>query len=81
MKIKTGKTIEEFRATVNECKGEVWLTSNKGDKINLKSIVSQYVAIGALLDVEGDNLELYCSKREDEERFFKFFNENPEVLS
>ena len=80
MKLANIKEVDNFLKTVNECTGDVWLESVDGDKINLKSKLSQYIAISALISCESDKLELFCSKTEDEERFFKFFNENPEVL-
>ena len=46
----------------------------------MKSLLTQYVAIGALLGEKGDELELFCSSKEDEVKFLKFFNENPEVM-
>lgn len=55
------------------------MNSTEGDVFNLKSRLSQYVAIGALLGDEGDYLELFCDEREDEAHFFKFFGEHPEV--
>lgn len=80
MKLANIKEVNDFLKTVDECTGSVWLESTDGDKINLKSKLSQYVAITALISCEADKLELFCSKHEDEERFFKFFRENPEVL-
>ena len=80
MKLTNITEIDNFIKTINECDGDVWLESVHGDKINLKSRLSQYVAINALISCEAENLELFCSKHEDESRFFKFFNENPEVL-
>lgn len=80
MKLANIKEVNDFLKTVNECKGSVWLESTDGSKINLKSRLSQYVAISALISVESDNLELFCSLPEDEAMFFKFFNKNPEVL-
>ena len=80
MKLANIKEVNNFLRTVDECTGDVWLESIDGDKINLKSKLSQYVAISALISCEADKLELFCSKHEDEERFFKFFKENPEVL-
>lgn len=80
MKIRKVKEVNEFLEAVNKCKGEVWLESLEGDRLNLKSTLSQYVAIGALLSERGDSLELFCGKRSDEVNFFKFFNENPKVL-
>lgn len=80
MRLTNVSEVYNFINVVNECSGDVWLESIDGSKINLKSKLSQYIAIGALISVEGDNLELYCSKKEDEARFFKFFNDNPNVL-
>lgn len=80
MRLTNISEVDSFIRTVNECKGDVWLESADGDKINLKSKLSQYIAIRALISIEGDNLELFCSIPEDEAKFFKFFNEHPEVL-
>ena len=44
MKIKNIKNVETFLEVVNGCKGEVTLTSVYGDKYNLKSALTQYVA-------------------------------------
>lgn len=80
MKLANIKEVNNFLRTVDECTGDVWLESVDGDKINLKSKLSQYVAISALISCEADKLELFCSNQEDEMRFFDFFYENPEVL-
>lgn len=80
MKLANIKEVDNFINTVNECTGDVWLESIDGSKINLKSKLSQYIAISALISCEGDYLELFCSHIEDEARFFKFFHENPKVL-
>ena len=80
MKIKSAKNIKEFLAVANSCNGHVWLESHWGDRFNLKSELSQYVAAAALIEEKGDYLELYCQLREDEEKFLKFFHENPGIL-
>ncbi len=80
MKIKNIKNVGTFLAVVNECKGEVTLTSVYGDKYNLKSALTQYVAIAALLGDHGEELELWCTDNDDEKKFFKMFNEHPEML-
>ena len=80
MKIKNIKNVETFLAVVNECKGEVTLTSVYGDKYNLKSALTQYVAVAALLGDHGEELELWCTDKDDEKKFFKMFNELPEML-
>lgn len=80
MKLTKISQVEDFLAAVNACKGSVTLTSIYGDKYNLKSLLTQYVAIGALLGEKGDELELFCSLPEDEAMFIKFFREHPETL-
>ena len=80
MRLTNISEVDNFIKTVNECNGDVWLESIDGDRINLKSRLSQYVAVSALISIEGDNLELYCSLPEDEAKFFKFFKNNPNVL-
>lgn len=80
MRLTNINEVNKFINLVNECKGDVWLESVDGDKINLKSKLSQYVAISALLSIEGDHLDLYCSSPEDEMKFIGFFREHPDTL-
>ena len=70
MKIFNEKELNSFLEAVNCAK----------DCLNLKSTLARYVAIGELLGEHGDELELFCDDRNDEQLFFKFFRENPEVL-
>lgn len=80
MQLVSPKDVEDFKRVVSECEGDVCLVSNEGDRFNLKSTLSVYTAIGALLSERSADLELYCSRREDEQRFLKFFYEHPETL-
>ena len=80
MKITKRVHVEKFKEAVGKCSGPVWLTSTDGDQYNLKSYLSQYVAIGALLSDHGDELELWCGNKEDEANFRMFFAECPEVI-
>ena len=50
MKLKNIDQVHEFLKVVNECEGDVYLTSQYGDKYNLKSKLSQYIAVAALLE-------------------------------
>lgn len=79
MKIRNITQLNDFIAAVNHCQGGVWLESAEGDKFNLKSQFSQYIALGALLTENGENLELFCSQPEDEKNFFDFLWNHPEV--
>ena len=80
MKLTKTTEVEAFRAAINACRGDVWLETPDGDRFNLKSLFSQYIALGAMLEMNGDELELFCALREDQVHFFKFFREYPEVL-
>lgn len=80
MKLKTNIEVQDFLKAVDRCAGNVYLLSEQGDRLNLKSVISRYVSVGKLLSEEGDNLELFCDKREDEQNFFSFFNTHPNVV-
>ena len=79
MKLKNEIEITDFLAAVKQAKGEVWLESTQGDRYNLKSTLSRYVAIGALIENHGDELELFCSSG-DEGLFYNFFEKHPDTL-
>lgn len=79
MRLYNMTELNEFMAIVNACEGSVWLESNAGDKFNLKSNLSQYIAFGALLEQKGAELELFCSSREDEAKFIAFFGKHPQT--
>lgn len=77
MKLTNITEVDNFLNTVNECSGSVWLESTEGDKINLKSKLSQYIAISALISCEADKLELFCSLPESSSssmRIQRFYN-------
>lgn len=80
MKLHNIKEVNEFMAAADKCNGGVRLESPYGDVYNLKSKLSQFVAVGELLKEYGDELELFCDDPNDEKYFFKFFNENPGVV-
>lgn len=80
MRLTNSREIAEFRQAIAQCVGDVWLEDMEGNKFNLKSVLSQYIALGELLQEKGENLELFCSVRADEKYFLKFFYENPNVL-
>ena len=79
MKFTNATEVRDFMSTVENCKGTVWLASPMGDKFVLNSEFSRYVAMAALLEDKGEQLELFCQLSEDREKFFKFFDKHPEV--
>lgn len=80
MQLHNTEEIQAFKEAIEKCKGEVWLESRWGDRYNLKSILSQYVALGALLNEQGEELELYCQFDNDERHFYQFFKNHPDTL-
>lgn len=80
MKLRNIEDVEGFLGAVEKCKSDVWLESPYGDKYNLKSKLSQYIAMGKLLSTSGDSLELFCADSADEHHFYKFFYTHPGVL-
>ena len=72
MKLQNIHEVEEFRNVVHQCKGRVYLESQEGDIFNLKSAMSEYIALGRLLSEQGDSLELFASNREDEGLLLNF---------
>lgn len=80
MRLKSSKEIKAFEEAINKSRGQVWLETPDGDKLNLKSLYCKYIAIDRMLEDRGEDLELYCQFKEDEMNFFKFFNKYPDVL-
>lgn len=80
MKLKNIDQVNELISAVDECKGDVFITSEYGDKFNLKSKLSQYVAIAALIGDHAQDLELWCTDKEDEYKMLKFLDDHSEIL-
>lgn len=68
MRLTNVKDVQRFIEAINGCQHDVYLKSQEGDVFNLKSSLSQYVAIGRLIEESGSDLELFAESREDEAR-------------
>lgn len=68
MRLRSEADVQEFLDAVSQCGGDVYLKSPEGDIFNLKSSLSRYIAVGRLIEEEGDSLELFASRREDRAR-------------
>lgn len=79
MRFNNANEVNDFMATAEGCVGSVWLESPNGDRFVLNSVFSRYVAMAALLTDKGEQLELFCQRPEDRERFYKYFGEHPDV--
>ncbi|MEF9939521.1 MAG: polya polymerase [Clostridium sp.] len=73
MKIQNITDVEKFFQVIDECKGTVVLISNEGDRINLKSKLSQYLSMATIFS-NGyiKELELVAYDKEDVDRLIKF---------
>lgn len=80
MQLSNVNEVKEFMDTIKECEGDVYLKSQQGDVFNLKSSMSEYIAVGKLITEVGNELELFCPRKEDEARFLRFFKRNPDTL-
>ena len=66
MKIKNIKDPQRFFEVVGQCKGRVELVTDEGDRLNLKSKLSQYVALAQMFkDAQIDDVDLVLSEPED----------------
>ena len=72
MRLTNIKDVQQFIDVVNSCSGDVYLKSEEGDVFNLKSSLSQYIAIGKLIEESGADLELYAENKEDEATLIQF---------
>ena len=73
MKVQNLTNIEKFFNAVDECKGRVELVTGEGDRLNLKSKLSQYVSMANIFsNGEIPELELIAYEKEDIDRLVKF---------
>lgn len=77
--LKDIRDLEAFRAAVKDCKNDVILRKNDGtEEFNLKSTLSEFIALGRLADKHGDNYEIFCMDYTDEANLLKYFYEKRE---
>lgn len=73
MKIYNIKDIDSFFKTVDSCKGKVELVTGEGDRLNLKSKLSQYVSMAKVFtDGTIGELELIAYEPEDIDKLVKY---------
>ena len=73
MKIKNIKDVDGFFKVIDSCKGTVELVSPEGDRINLKSKLSQYVSLANIIsNGEIPELEIVAAEKEDIDKLMSF---------
>ncbi len=66
-------SMSEFSEVIASCKGDVFMVTPEGDRLNLKSKLCQLIGFTSL--IEGgvvSNARLECSDKEDESKLFRF---------
>lgn len=69
----TNVNVNEFLKLIDACKGDIYLVTDEGDKLNLKSKLSQLIGLSRL--IEGgiiNNASLVCENIEDEAIMFRY---------
>ncbi len=73
MKVQNITDIEKFFSVVDSCKGKVELVTGEGDRLNLKSKLSQYVSLANIFsNGEIPELELVAYEQEDVAKLINF---------
>lgn len=65
--------VAEFLAVLDTCEGNVFLVTNEGDRLNLKSKLCQIVGLTKL--IEGGKIaeaSIICENKNDESKLFRF---------
>lgn len=73
MKVSNIQDIEKFFQVIDNCKGKVELVTGEGDRLNLKSKLSQYVSLANIFSGgEIPELELVAYAKEDIDSLMNF---------
>ena len=73
MKVQNITDIEAFFKVVDQCKGKVELVTGEGDRLNLKSKLSQFVSMANIFsNGEIPELEILAYEKEDTDKLIGF---------
>ncbi len=72
MRLKEGIDLVAFFRRVKECKGDVFLETEEGDQLNLKSALSQYVFVVLTEQREILRNSIVACDSEDQEKLAEF---------
>ena len=73
MKVQNISDINKFFQVVDSCKGRVELVTGEGDRLNLKSKISQYVSLANVFsDGTIKEMEIRASEPEDIQKLMEF---------
>lgn len=73
MKVSNIKDVDKFFEVVDSCTGKVELVTGEGDRLNLKSKLSQYVSLANIFSGgEIPELEIVAYEKEDIDKLLNF---------
>lgn len=73
MKVQNIKDIQKFFDVVDSCSGRVELVTGEGDRLNLKSKLTQYVSLANIFsNGEIPELEIIAYEPEDTQKLLNF---------
>ena len=73
MKVSNIKDVDKFFEVVDSCNGKVELVTGEGDRLNLKSKLSQYVSLANIFSGgEIPELEVIAYEKEDTDKLIQF---------
>ena len=73
MNVQNITDVEGFFKVVDSCKGRVELVTGEGDRLNLKSKLSQYVSMANIFaNGEIPELEVIAYEKEDTDKLIQF---------
>lgn len=77
MFLKDFAEVQDFHRVVKECKSDVYLIKNDGtEEFNLKSALSEFIALGRLAEKYGDQYEIFCQNSADEAKIMKYLGQH-----
>lgn len=73
MKVQNINDVEKFFEVIDSCEGKVELVTGEGDRLNLKSKLSQYVSLAKIFsNGEIPEMEIIAYEAEDVRRLLSF---------
>lgn len=76
MKVQSITDVEGFFRVIDQCKGKVEMITGEGDRLNLKSKLSQYVSMANVFSGgEIEALEIIAYEKEDIDRLARYINQ------
>ena len=77
MKVQNIRDIDKFFKVIDSCQGKVELVTGEGDRLNLKSKLSQYVSMANIFsNGEIPELEIVAYEAEDIDKLISFMVNN-----